>query len=382
MTKVHYIEAGVDFVFSLAITLLGMPLAVRMGGRLGLTVSPRLFARERERISYLGGAALAIAVFLTFLASKAINFGVGRIPRSVAAALTGALALLVFGLADDRSAPRGLPRLLRLSVEIALAAWLWWQGLRPEITGVTWLDALGVIFFVVASANAFNLLDNMDGVAGATAAAASAGLFGLAVVSGQHSVALLAAALCGACLGFLRHNIVAARVFLGNGGALFLGFIIGAMALKLTARASAPWGYFAAIAVLLVPAMDTSIVILSRLLAKQSPFQGGVDHLSHRLVLLGATTRRAAMLHALGSALGAGGAALAVVLARHEPLIALLAASAAAGLALLGVKVYEPSLDGGSVADHVAVDVIGDEVIVLDDVAGTANAPPHARQKL
>jgi UDP-GlcNAc:undecaprenyl-phosphate GlcNAc-1-phosphate transferase len=319
VNELHYLQAGAAFALALGVSLVGMPVAVVAGRRFDMVVHPRLFGKGRAGVSYLGGSALAVAVGVAFMVS-------GRgFHRQVATFFIAALVVLLLGIADDRSKGGGVPIYLRIGAEAGAAGFLVWGGLRPHVTGRPVVDAALTIFVLVAAANAFNLLDNMDGVAGATAAAASAGLFGLAAMGDQWLVAVMAAGLCGASLGFLRHNLMGPRVFLGNGGSLFLGFLIGATALKLRLPVQGAWGLVAAIAVLAVPAMDTSVVVMSRLLAHRSPFEGGVDHLSHRLVLMGVSTRGAAMMHAAGAALGAGGAALAVLLARNEPLIAFLA---------------------------------------------------------
>jgi UDP-GlcNAc:undecaprenyl-phosphate GlcNAc-1-phosphate transferase len=270
--------------------------------------------------------------------------------------------LLIFGLVDDHASRRGggLSPTIRVVVEVWAAVALWWAGLRPQLLGNVWLDAIVVVIFLVACVNAFNLLDNMDGVAGATAAATAAGLFGLAYLSGQPEVAWLAAAVSGGALGFLRHNLVAARIFLGNGGTLFLGFVIGALALRLRVSAEPPWSLLAAVAALGVPVMDTSIVIVSRLRARRSPFKGGVDHLSHRLVRLGFTSRSAALLHATGAALGGVVAFFAVLFSRMEPIAGVIGAFGIAAVLFLKMTIYE--------SDPIEGDAPGIGVSLVPDV--------------
>jgi UDP-GlcNAc:undecaprenyl-phosphate GlcNAc-1-phosphate transferase len=122
---------------------------------------------------------------------------------------------------------------------------------------------------------------------------------------------------------------------------MFLGFLIAAATLKLRLPLSQPWSYMAAIAVLAVPVADTSLVILSRWTARRPLLTGGVDHLSHRLVLLGFSTRASALAHSLASAVGAAMVAVAVVLQRSEPVVIITASFAALTLVLLRVAVYE-----------------------------------------
>jgi UDP-GlcNAc:undecaprenyl-phosphate GlcNAc-1-phosphate transferase len=334
-----YFQAGEAFILGLGSSLVGMPVAVWAGRRFGMVTYPRLFGRGREGVSYLGGLAVAVA-----LMGAAITASWGALPPALKYVLAGAALLLLVGLADDRSRRGGLTPLSRVVVETAIGAWLWWAALRPVITGMPWLDAVIVIFFLVAAANAFNLLDNMDGIAGTTASAAGAGLTGLSLLSGQPLLALVAAALTGACLGFLRNNLFVSRVFLGNGGSVFLGFIIAGMALELNLPVQPPMRFVTTIAVLSVPAMDTSVVVLSRLLTRRSPFEGGTDHLSHRLLVLGASIKGAAAFHAWVSALGVAAVALTVLTGRFEPVVGYLVACVIAGVALLTVNVYrEPS---------------------------------------
>jgi len=334
-----FFRTGQAFILGWGTSLLAMSVAVWAGRRFGMMTYPRLFGRGREGVSYLGGLAVAVA-----LIAAAITASWGDVPRPLEYVFAGAALLLLVGLADDRSRRGGLTPSSRVTIEVAIAAWLWWAALRPTITGSPWLDAVIVIFFLVAAANAFNLLDNMDGIAGATAAAAGAGLTALSLLSGQPLLALVAAAMTGACLGFLRNNLFVTRVFLGNGGSVFLGLVIAGMTLELNLPVQPPMRFVAAIAVLGVPAMDTSVAVLSRLMTRRSPFEGGTDHLSHRLLLLGASTRGAAVLHAWVSALGVMGVALTVLTGRFEPVVGFLGACVIAGVALLSVNVYrEPS---------------------------------------
>lgn len=335
MSGAQFAIAGGAFLLAWLWSAIAMPAAVDLGRRWGMVARPRLFGRRRRRtISYLGGLTLAGAATVGFLFAGGVPAGAGPV-------LAGGLLLLFLGFADDRSTRGGLPPGFRLLIQALVATGAWWGGLRAGVFGAQWLDGLITVFFLVAAANAFNLLDNMDGVAGASAAVVAAGLFGLAALGGQHLVATLAASLCGASLGFLRHNLVRARVYLGDGGALFLGFLLGAAALKLRLPLPPPSGLVVLIAAFAVPAADTTLVILSRLLAGRPVFQGGVDHISHRLVRLGLSPRGAVVAHAGGSAVGAAAAAFAVVTGRPGAALAVIVVFAAAGLALLRVRVYE-----------------------------------------
>jgi UDP-N-acetylmuramyl pentapeptide phosphotransferase/UDP-N-acetylglucosamine-1-phosphate transferase len=336
MNGLRYLQAGAAFGLAGIWSALAMPAALEVGIRLGLVKQPRLFrSRLGHTVSYLGGITLAVVATASLLLA-------GGLSREATTLLGGGVVLLSVGFMDDRSTNGGIAWQVRLGLEAAVAVAAWSGGLRLEVLGVGWFDAALSIFFLVAVINAFNLLDNMDGVAGATAAVTAAGIFVLAALSGQYAVAILAAAVSGSALGFLRLNLVRARVYLGNGGSLFLGFVLGATALKLRLPLHGLGGFLIILAGFAVPATDTSVAVLSRFLAGRPIVKGGVDHVSHRLVRLGLSPRGAALAHAAGAVLGSGAAIMAV--STRDPVPAALAVGlfAVAGLGLLRVRVTGP----------------------------------------
>ena len=140
---------------------------------------------------------------------------------------------------------------------------------------------------MVGITNAFNLLDNMDGLAAGQAALCALTLFAIAAANGQFLVAALAIGLAGCASGFLRHNFHPARIYMGDGGALFLGFLIAYLGIKLRFESSVSESFLIPVLACAVPILDTTLVTVSRLATGRSPFQGGQDHVSHRLVRSG-----------------------------------------------------------------------------------------------
>ena len=327
------LHPAMAFGMALLGSLAAMPTAVAAGSRLGVMVRPRLFGRGDRWVCPLGGAALAMVASVVVLAT-------GDGSRPIWALLAGGLALLALGLFDDRGR-KGLSPGARLSIEGLVATAAWWAGLRPDFSAVPGMDLALTVFFLVAASNAFNLLDNMDGVAGATAVVSAAGILVLAALFGDPILAGLAAAVGGASLGFLHHNLAGRTVFLGNGGALFLGFVLGGAALMLPLPLSGPWSLAAAVTIMAVPAADTTLVILARTFAGRPVAEGGTDHASHRLVALGFTPLRSALAHATGAAVAAGSVGMAAGTGRPEVLIGALASFGVVGLGLLKVPVYE-----------------------------------------
>jgi UDP-GlcNAc:undecaprenyl-phosphate GlcNAc-1-phosphate transferase len=327
------------FGAALLVSLALMPLAVSMGQRFSLVVRPRLFGRSTNPISYLGGLAVASA---TCAVAALVSIFEG-LPDPAVVVVSGAVLLLLFGIADDRMTSEVHP-VVRLAAETIVAGAVWWAGLRPTPTGIGWIDAILTIFFLVAATNAFNLLDNMDGVAASTGAAIAGGVALLALLSGQVTLSLLAAALCGGVLGFLPHNLFHQRIYLGNGGSLFLGFVIGSLTLMLDFPLPQPWGFGSAIVLLAVPVADTSLVVVSRLRAGRSVFQGGVDHVSHRLSYLGVPTKAAAATHAAASVLGTSAILIAIADYTGSSIVAGLILLVIVVLMLLRVDVYQESV--------------------------------------
>jgi UDP-GlcNAc:undecaprenyl-phosphate GlcNAc-1-phosphate transferase len=177
------------------------------------------------------------------------------------------------------------------------------------------LDILLTLLWVLAVTNAANLLDNMDGALAGVTAVAAAALALLAHGSGQLLVAPLAAALCGASLGFLYHNRSPAHIFMGDAGSLFVGFVLAALGIKLRFPGQPPSAtWMVPLLVMAVLLFDTLLVSLSRLRRGLNPLTaGGKDHLAHRLVAAGATPREAVQLLWL---MGAASSALALFVSR------------------------------------------------------------------
>ncbi|MGA1506707.1 MAG: MraY family glycosyltransferase, partial [Ilumatobacteraceae bacterium] len=155
-----------------------------------------------------------------------------------------------------------------------------------------WADSTISVLWILGMANAFNLLDNIDGLAAGTAAVASGSFFFIAVMNDQQYSALLAIGLAGAMLGFLRSNFHPASIYMGDAGSLFIGFMMAYLGLKMRTTVTEIPQLFAPVVVLGVAVLDTTVVVVSRVRRGLSPFTGGQDHLSHRFLRLGLSVRR------------------------------------------------------------------------------------------
>jgi UDP-GlcNAc:undecaprenyl-phosphate GlcNAc-1-phosphate transferase len=163
-------------------------------------------------------------------------------------------------------------------------------------SGNVFLDLLITILWIVGITNSINFFDNVDGGASGTIAISSIFLFLLAFQGGQFFIAALAAVLGGATIGFLIWNRPPARIYMGDAGALFLGLLIATLLIRFDPNPIYLSASFAIpVLILAIPILDTSVAVISRLRRGISPFQGGQDHLSHRLMRAGLSKRQAVL---------------------------------------------------------------------------------------
>jgi UDP-GlcNAc:undecaprenyl-phosphate GlcNAc-1-phosphate transferase len=286
-----------------------------------LVPAVREFARSREihdvpgghkshtaPVPYLGGVAMVIAFSLAMVLGvllqrnitisgqqislniESLAFRSDTLLRELVVVIGLALVFSLMGLIDDL---RGLSPRLRFVVGFVLASSLVAYGVRLASPLPDAIDVVISIVWILGVTNAFNLLDNIDGLAAGTAAVAAGAFFFIAVMNDQQNGALFAIGLAGAMLGFLRSNFHPATIYMGDAGSLFIGFLTAYLGLKMRTNVNEIPQLFAPIVVLGVAVLDTTIVVVSRVRRGVSPFTGGQDHLSHRLRRLGLSVRRA-----------------------------------------------------------------------------------------
>lgn len=254
----------------------------------------------------LGGLACAKAIDLagrpTWVPAEALKHlpgALSKAPQLIVIAV-GALVLFAAGLVDDlRELAWGWKLLLQVGVAAGTVA----AGVRLSLfmeEGPAWTHAVAAVvtvLWMVGVTNAFNFLDNMDGLSIGVAIVCSVSFLVVAVLTGQDFIALFLAALLGACVGFLPYNFSPASVFLGDAGSTVIGFLLASLTVLFTFY-SEGYPLFAVLVpliVLAVPLFDTVTVIWIRVREGRSPFRGDNSHLSHRLVALG-LSRPAAVL--------------------------------------------------------------------------------------
>jgi len=322
------------FAAALVFAIGGTPVARRLALRLGVINEPTAARFGTRRIPLLGGIAI-YGAFIVALLLFADRFFIAQ----MVGILVGATWVSFLGIWDDRVTLHPLAKLLGqiLGALVLVATGVTVEFLRQQI-----LNVAVTVVWVVGITNALNLLDNMDGLCGGVAAIASLFFLLLAVMNGQILVGSLAAALLGASLGFLLYNFNPASIFMGDAGALFLGFVLAAVGIKLRFPSNIDLvTWMVPVFVLGLPIFDTTLVVLSRLRRRVPFYVGGKDHLSHRLVRMGLTTREAVM--ALYLIAGASGV-LAIFVTQADLLEAYVVAGVAAVAALVALWKLERTL--------------------------------------
>jgi UDP-GlcNAc:undecaprenyl-phosphate GlcNAc-1-phosphate transferase len=293
--------------------------------RFGVIDQPAARKIHANPVPLLGGAAIYVAFIVVLLL-----FGDRRYIHEVVGIFIGATLVSLMGVVDDRW---GLGSYVKLIGQLLAACILVYSGVQVSIWG-NWLDIVVTIGWVVGITNAMNLLDNMDGLSGGLAMIAAVFFTLLASLSDQYLVGALAAALAGACAGFLVYNWNPAHIFMGDTGSLFLGFLLAAVGIKLRFPSNSDTiTWMIPVLVLALPVFDTTLVFISRLRRGKNPLTTpGKDHISHRLAFLTGSRREAVLL----CYLLAGSAGLASIFITKANLVE----AATVGGALLLIALY------------------------------------------
>lgn len=274
---------------ALVLAIGSTPVMRQVALRLGVIDNPAARKIHSNPVPLLGGAAMFIA-FLVAL----IFFGDRRYINEVIGIFVGASLMSLMGVVDDKW---GLGSYIKLVGQLLAAAILIYSGVSVRLF-YNWLDIAITVAWVVGITNAFNLLDNMDGLSGGIAMIAAVFFTLLAAMGHQYLVGILAAALAGACAGFLIYNWNPAHIFMGDTGSLFLGFLLAAVGIKLRFPANSQTiTWMIPVLVLALPIFDTTLVFISRLRRGKNPLTTpGKDHISHRLAHLTGSRREAVLI--------------------------------------------------------------------------------------
>lgn len=312
-------QLGLAAGLSAGVAVLLTPLAIILARRTGAVAHPRPDRLSRRKTPLLGGVVIFIAAFLplSWLHPR---------PMEISGLLAGGCIIFLVGLVDDL---RGLGPAQKVVGQIVAACALIFVETSLGVYGWGIASIPVFILWLVAITNAFNLLDNMDGLAAGVAAITGAVIFLYSAASDAH-VALGAACIGAAAVGFVAYNLPPARIYLGDSGSLFLGLVLATLAAKAGGGVGVS-GWIVPVMLLGVPIIDTVFVTIGRARAGEPITRGGKDHLSHRLLDFGLSSRKTLLvLYLLSAVLGA------LILLLGEWPLPLVIAGAVLAIALLG----------------------------------------------
>lgn len=327
-----WLGGGLAFITALALT----PLVLWAAHRRGWIAHPSVDRWHDRPVALLGGIALFGAVVVGVLGSGVFSAYTWPV-------WTGAALVFATGLADDLRDTRPDVKLLAQVTATALllyAGHAFWRG------GPIWVSLPLTFLWVIGITNAVNLIDGLDGLAASIAGVAATALAVIGTAIGQVHLASTGAILAGASLGFLVYNVQPARIFMGDCGSQFLGYMLAVISLGVQSTGEPVVGTLVPIVVLAVPIFDTTFVTVTRILRGNPVTDGGNDHTHHRLVRLGLSEHGTVVGLSGVSALFAA-ASLALLWATAQLFLALLllglVASVVFGLHLVGSRSYNPS---------------------------------------
>ena len=314
------------------------PLVKKMAYKVGAIDVPKDSRRmHKVPIPRLGG----LAIFLGFILSVLLFAEIDRSTRGI---LIGSIMIVILGVLDDIMALRALPKFL---VQIAAAGVAVYYGnviqfiSNPVLTSASRYLNLGnwaiplTIGWIVAITNAVNFIDGLDGLAVGVSAISSATLLVTAILVSEGNVAVIMAALLGACLGFIPYNMNPAKIFMGDTGSTFLGYILATVSIQGLFKMYAIISFAVPFLILGLPIFDICFAILRRLAKGQNPMHADRGHVHHRLIDMGFNQKQAvAIAYMITAILGLA----AVVLTSSGALRALILIGAVIVVGAIGMK--------------------------------------------
>src|SRR3569832_2257107 len=271
-----------SFLIAMFVTMALIPPLMRVAERLQIVDLPNDRKVHLQAIPRVGGMAMVAGTVLPAV------LWLWSMPQ-MTGLLSAMAVILVFGVWDDRA---DLDYRLKFAGQCVAAVIVWWVGVRvtelPWVGEISTLASLSLtVFALLAITNAVNLADGLDGLAGGSMLLSLATIAVLGYMADHAAVALLAVAVMGSILGFLRFNTHPARVFMGDGGSQFLGFAVGVLVILLTQGSAHSYSVCLPVLLLGLPILDTAMVMYHRLREGRSPFSPDKNPIHHRLLAIG-----------------------------------------------------------------------------------------------
>ena len=325
------------FLFAIAVSLILTSVVRRISLKLNILDMPRESRWHRQPVALMGG----VGIFTGFVLVTLLRV---HLTRQVLVLLLGGGAIFALGLLDDLL---GTHPGVKFSIQVVVALAVACFGVAIRILPYRWLNIALTTLWIVGLTNALNLLDNMDGLSSGITTVAALVILGLSLQRGEALAALLSSVLAGVCLGFLRYNFNPAKIFMGDCGSLFLGYMLAMLTVLGGWQHSSPLvvTLMPPILILGVPIFDTTLVTIVRLKNGRKPWQGGKDHSSHRLVSILGGNERGAMLILCGMGALVGG--LGLIAAKLNSLtVVAMSLTLFLGMCVLGIMLARVECDG------------------------------------
>ena len=323
-----------------AVSFAATPLVKTMEYKVGAIDVPKDNRRmHKVPIPRMGG----LAIFLAFLLSVLVF---AEIDRQMQGILLGAIMIVILGVLDDIMALKALPKLF---VQIAAAGVAVWHGCRIQFISnpnvfseatylnLGWLSIPVTIIWIVAITNAVNFIDGLDGLAVGVSAISTASLIVIALMVKEVNIVIILCALFGACLGFIPYNMNPAKIFMGDTGSTFLGYILATLSITGLFKMYAIISFAVPFLILGIPIFDICFAFLRRIAHGQNPMKADRGHFHHRLIDMGFSQKQAvAVLYVISAILGLS----AVVLATNGVLKAMVFLLALCLCGAMAAKVF------------------------------------------
>ncbi len=329
------------FALSLLLSLYGVPIARQAALKFGIVDAPDGHLKhQKEPVPYFGG----LAIYLAFLMSLAFTF---EFRQDVLGIILGGTIVVMLGLIDDFGVLTPTTKLIGqlLAVFVLIKS-----GIRIQIAALPeWLDLTLTVFWMVGLINAFNLLDIMDGLSAGVGTLSAAGLLIAALLQGDQVVAFMLAALIGSLVGFLKYNWQPARIYMGDTGAMFIGLLLGAMAMIGKYPSDHPVSLLTPVFILGIPIFDTLFVMYIRYQRGLPIFWGSPDHIAIRLRHWGMSVQQVVLVSYAATGV-VGGVGLMLMMVDHQVAwmlcLGTIGALLTATLTLKRIEVRKPGSSG------------------------------------
>ncbi|MBN1913013.1 MAG: hypothetical protein JW788_01285, partial [Candidatus Omnitrophica bacterium] len=276
------------FVLPFTLSLLFTPLVRQLAVRNGLVAYPRPDRWHKSPTALLGGTSIYLSVVFSIIYLKLLD-------RNVLCLLAGATLLFIIGLLDDKF---HFTPYAKLFAQFLAGCFPIFLGMPLELPTSNIFAVPLILIWIIGVTNSFNLLDNIDGLAAGVAAISAFMMFVSSFFTGNSSLAVITLILCGATLGFLPYNFNPAKIFMGDSGSMFLGYCLAVISISGRGRhiPNLITTMLIPVFILSVPIFDTLFVMIVRKIKGKKIFEGGKDHTSHRLVMLGIPQKKAVLL--------------------------------------------------------------------------------------